>query len=592
MSSTNPFQTSEPLYEDGTEDPFSGVPSLNNVQTNPPRNYEMTPMTINPVTGHSYAPTSADRMLPTDHTQCGKFTTEEPTNFTSGSLTHFVGDTSGPSAPPTPSHDQRIYPQIHQTSEIENTNSPQLHHSVSGDVVRIYSQCEKYKYNIDQAKNKIKNHINDLHQKLNDHYAKLVEELDCNYEKNALVIKDKEEEIQRLDKCESDFLRTGGDKKNRNEKLQKVLTEEKRDLETEMIPLTRVEISYKPELLGNLKEIINVVTSLNVADDTLVTVKSNKETSTQATGRHEHTEIQEKPSPEPTPPQIHHYRNTHHSILPHGPIIYNIQIGKDADNLQDPTGLVIDKKYNDVIYVADKEKHRVQVYDRSGHHLNTIVHGEEMRYPHSVAVSEKFLYTLCAGNSYEFQYLLKFHKIKGTYLGKRTLKDIRHIPLSVDEEKIYMATQMVEVFNLDMNLSGTIDIKLHKRSSVKNIFSSGPEIRDICVKKERLYLLVLNAEHSIQRFSLEGNLDLLLAPFGELNDPRYFTVDNRGTVFVTEEKEGRVKEFKINGKLKIYSSVEVEGNTEKIVKPMGIDVDSKGKIVMCCIQKDWVLKEL
>ena len=610
--SHNPFDTIE-VQEDKTELLLSGVPSLNNVQTNPGRNYEMIPMQINPVTGHNYVPTPAERNFTT---------TNMPTNMQpNGPLKHYVGDLSGPSAPllPPPSHSQsqtnanqfirldhtptttQIYPHLKSVEETNvyctngkqdsmvctqnNGNTSCRHYNQldqvnSEEIVRVHSHSERYKNRVEQAKNELRNYFNDLHQKLNDHQENLVQQLDSSYERNVSIIEEKEEEIKNLDVVGS-ILKT-------TEKVEKALTEQRQDLETEVIPLTQVEIRYKPELLGDLTEIVSLVTGAPAGDDLPYEVRvpisqpTNDAVQT-SSERRSHTE---------SPRMSRQTRLT--TPLPSGPIIHSVPLNHGVTNIQDPTGLVVDRKDNDVIYVADKDRHRVQVYDRSGNFMKTIVHGEEMRYPHSLAVSEKYLFALCAANSHEYQYVLRFQKNSGKYPRKLILKDIRHIPLCIHEEALYIATYnyMVELFDMDLKLSGKIAIKLERRNSVKSLFSNGPEIRDINIRNGMLYLLVLNSDHVIQKFSLDGNLACLIAPVGELNDPRYFTVDNWGSVFVTEGREGKVKLFKSSGKFDVFAYVDMKGRSEKITRPMGIDVDSKGKVVICCAQKDWVLKEL
>ena len=73
MSSTNPF---DPLHEsDREEGLFPGAQSLNNVETNPPRNYELM--------GMETTPTSTDLTQPSDITEC--------TRYANGPLTQAIG---------------------------------------------------------------------------------------------------------------------------------------------------------------------------------------------------------------------------------------------------------------------------------------------------------------------------------------------------------------------------------------------------------------------------------------------------------------------------------------------------------------------
>ena len=608
----NPFNTME--AEDKTEVLFPGIPSLNNVQTHPPRTFEMSPMQINPVTGDSYLHTPGDRLRPSDHTQWG-----------SSLLQHYAGDSSGPSAPqlhPSPHtqspinaprftrEPQTIYPHLEcaEGTNVYCTNGKQ--HSVVGtqskgdtsctrynqpdqsnseEIVRVCTHSEKYKIKVEQAKNKLKNHFNDLHQKLNDHHENLLQELESSYERNVSTIAEKQQEIKNFEAMESIIL-TKECNSNASENVKKAVTKAKQQLEMEVIPLTHINIRYKPEVLGDLREIVTIVTGPTEDGMHPLTSEVNH---TRAQATEEAIETNREIRSEPELPYLaRHVRCT--ATLPPGPITHNVALNHDISSVQDPTGLAVDRKSNDVIFVADKDKHRIQVFDRSGNFMNTIVHGEEMRYPHSLAVSEKYLFALCAANSHEHQYVLRFHKKLGTYIGKLILKDIRHIPLCTHEESLYIATysHKVELFDMDLIQKDKIDIKMGRRNALKSLFGSGPEIRDICIRNGMLYLLVLNSEHAIHIFSLDGTPTQLFGPVGELNDPRYFTVDNWGSVFVTEGREGRVKLFKSNGTFEVFTSVEMEGKGEKITRPMGIDVDSKGKVVLCCAQRDWVLKEL
>ena len=624
MACYNPFGTIG--KEDSTEVLFPGVPSLNNIQTHPPRTFEMNPMRINPVTGDSYVPTPGDRLNPSDHKQWGNFTTANtPTNMQlNGLLQHYVGEPSGPSAPmlhPSPHsqsqiyaaqfirESQPIYPHLRSAEETnvyctngkqdsmvstENSGNASCTHYNQPDqvnseeIVRVYSHSERYKNKVDQAKNELSNYFNDLHHKLNDHHYNLVQQLNSRYERNVSIIEQKQQEIKNRDEFASSILKNEANSKS-SEELKKFVTEQKQVIETDVILLTQIEICYKPELLGDLREVVTLVTGQT--EDGMQPLTSEvkvKDSRTQPTREVVQTDSEIRSDPESP-------RLAHHTItLPPRPIIHNVPLNHGISSIQDPTGLAVDRKNNDVIYVADKDKHRVQVFDRSGNYVKTIVHGEEMRYPHSLAVSNEYLFVLCAANKHEHQYVLRFQKKQAKDIRKLFLKDIRHIPLCVHEESLYIATydHTVELFDMDLTQKGKIEIKLERKSSVKSLFSNGPEIRDICIRNRMLYLLVLNSDHAIQKFSLDGDLVCLLAPVGELNDPRYFTVDNWASVFVTEGREGRIKLFKSNGKLEEFAYVDMEGRSEKITKPMGIDVDSKGKVVLCCAQKDWVLKEL
>ena len=552
MSSTNPF---DPLHEvDREEGLFPGAHSLNNVETNPPRNHELMSMNITSETGDISASTSTDMTQPSNPTEWTTYTTV----MGNGPLTHYTGDTTGPSAPP---HQNTLYPQIHSRENI-----------VSKEVERV-TYSEEYRNQIKRDKEQLNKHFKELQQKLNDHHKKLFEELDSSYERNLPLIKEREEEIALISKTQG--------KERIKGNAKQALLERKEEVKEQIKVLTDVKVCYKPHLLGNLEEILTV-TTYPTNDNPQQQLDDTRE------AFREDQTFNSPPEPVQSPGRQRR-ATTPRGAPPSGPITVNVHQG----DIQDPAGLVIDKKNSDVIYVADKVKHRVQVFDRSGCSLKTIVHSK-IRNPHSLGVSEKFLFTLCAGNSDDPQFLLKFDKIRGTYLGILTLKDMRHIPLSVNEDKIYMATssEVVEVFNLDMKPCGKIDIKLERKSEEWKtyIFRSGPEVRDICVKMQMLHLLVLNVKHAVQGFSLEGVPQFGLAS-DQLSDPRYFTVDNRGDVYVTEWKEGKVKRFRRNGKDHVYDSAKVE-TSEMISKPVGIDVDSKGKIVLCCAQRDWVLKEL
>ena len=548
MSSTNPF---DPLHEvDKEEGLFPGADSLRNVETNPPRNYELMRMNNTSETGDRSTPTSTDRTQPSDPIEWTTYTTNGP-------LTHSTGDGTGPSAPPP---QNTLYPQIHSAQNI-----------VSKEVERVASS-EEYRSKIEQAKEQLNKHFKELQQKLDDHHKKLLEELDSSYERNLPLIKEREKEITELSETEG--------KERIKVRAKQTILEQKKEAIRAMMVLTDVKVCYKPHLQGNLEEILTVIT--HPANDNQQLQLDNS--------REAFMGEEQTPNSPPKPaqsPASQRHATTPRGTLPPGPIVVNVRQG----NIPDPVGLVIDRKNNDVIYVADKGVHQVLVFDRSGCSLKTITHREMMN-PHSLGVSEKFLFTLCAGNSEDLQFLLKFDKISGSYWGKLPLKNMRHIPLSVNEEKIYMATssERVEMFNLNMEPCRKIEIKLERRSGAF-FFHSDPEVRDICVKMQILYLLVLNAKCAVQGFSLEGVLQFSLATSDQLTDPRFFTVDTRGVIYVTEWKEGKVKQFMRNGTHNVYDSVKVETGSEMISKPMGIDVDSKGKIVLCCAQREWILKE-
>lgn len=141
-----------------------------------------------------------------------------------------------------------------------------------------------------------------------------------------------------------------------------------------------------------------------------------------------------------------------------------------------------------------------------------------------------------------------------------------------ETRKILLLDSNLNVLPEKLNLTHTLNRDCHI-------------LMDIKVLRESLYILVCNNEYSIQIFDKRGCHMKNLVSSGLLKESCFFTIDRTNlTIFAGDISTNELKGFNENGQL-IYKTGGYGGKRGEFSRPMGIDLNANGEIVIVCAEK-------
>ena len=226
------------------------------------------------------------------------------------------------------------------------------------------------------------------------------------------------------------------------------------------------------------------------------------------------------------------------------PILKSCSTGTENEEFQNPKGIAIDDKVNEV-YIADKINHRIQVMSLNGEFLRSFTHGQ-LKSPYSICLSDKEMFV-----TNKESYLLKFDKT-GKFLkqaGSRGTTPgcfINIKSMCYEEGLVYvcdLSCQRIQIF--DSNLKYT---KLFASREI-----SGPT--DIKIYSKSIF--ILSQDHNeIYCYNKDCQLQRTIQLTGQrqpMNAALFFTLDSKGNFLISDLSNRETSEIRIfspNGVLK------------------------------------------
>ena len=237
-----------------------------------------------------------------------------------------------------------------------------------------------------------------------------------------------------------------------------------------------------------------------------------------------------------------------------------------------PEGITVDIDAN-LFYICDYGNDRVQVFDRMFQFL--FVFSERMRGPCGICILQEKVYVTqskgCSLNIYSLQGKLLNTVGKGGN-GKLEFKDPRGVAVSTEWRIIYICefgNNRVQCLNLDLSFNcfisdiyNAIDVKL-----------TAEEIVVLC--GSNLCIRIYNAFHQLSRQMISRGEDSA----NQVWAANRFLLDSNLNIIITDRSRHCVCIFSYTGALihKFGKKGEEKG---KFIQPIGITLDSKGRIVV------------
>ena len=222
-----------------------------------------------------------------------------------------------------------------------------------------------------------------------------------------------------------------------------------------------------------------------------------------------------------------------------------------------PWGVAIDLQ-TDNIYVTDKNNHRVQVFDKQGTFLFKFA-DKWMRCPRYMAIHGDMLYISHCH--------LSMYDLYGNFISKvgksKCDRPYFYHPygIAINDDSLYICD----------NADGRVTVLLHHYPFVNKI-CVGESPVDIQLTRDYLYVLCAKIpflsvfDINLNPFKTFINCLNLACPFG-------FCIDMLGNFIVTTHVDNALNFFNQFGNL-------FHRLTDDIYKPMAVDLDSRGRIVV------------
>ena len=226
------------------------------------------------------------------------------------------------------------------------------------------------------------------------------------------------------------------------------------------------------------------------------------------------------------------------------PILKSCSTGTENEEFQNPKGIAIDDKVNEV-YIADFSNHRIQVLSLNGEFLRSFTH-DQLKSPRGICLSEKELFV-----TDEESYLLKFDK-SGKFLKKTGSRgntpgcfDIIR-SLCYEDGLVYVCDftyQRIQIFDSNLKYAKMFAFQEIIRPSDIKIYSNS--------------IFILSRDHNeIYCYSKECQLQRTIQLTGQrqpMNGALFFTLDSKGNFLISDQSNPKTSEIRIfspNGVLK------------------------------------------
>ena len=247
--------------------------------------------------------------------------------------------------------------------------------------------------------------------------------------------------------------------------------------------------------------------------------------------------------------------------------------GSDEGQFSNPWGVVFNSKTNN-IYVAEERNHRVQVFDKDGKYsfkFGDMDGPGKMKSPLCIAIyKEKVFVTQCQGGCVlEFDLKGNFIiQIGNTGSGEGQFNSPYGITINEYNGDIYVcdsSNKRIQIFS--ENYSFKSQFGKETLQSPKDIQLTRDNI--YVLSRTKPFLTIFNYNFTPVQNIISNSIP------NYLNRPFSFVIDGAGNIIVSDQGLNSVFIFNQQGEL-------LHSLKDSISKPMGVCIDSKGRIIVVC----------
>ena len=219
------------------------------------------------------------------------------------------------------------------------------------------------------------------------------------------------------------------------------------------------------------------------------------------------------------------------------------------------------------IFVADCNANKIQVFDKSGHYLYHIPTPPQ---PVGLCLSDEFMFV----TTFE-QQLVKIQISKRkTIKSVVTEKWVCGMDISNNIYGCEYRNKSVSVFDKNLNFLKHIPLKSPH-------ITSDTHTSSIKLYENNMYVMFALSDYCLQVFSQDGQLIRSVIQCSDIErSVYYFSLDQIGSIIVSDYKRHQIKIFSNSGRLIHTISNDCLTEDQKLCCPTGISVDRQNNIVV------------
>ena len=258
--------------------------------------------------------------------------------------------------------------------------------------------------------------------------------------------------------------------------------------------------------------------------------------------------------------------------------LWSVAISGPGDGqLHTPRCVAVDDE-NEDIYVADKDNHRMAVFNKNGLFIRNFT-VEGMKWPYGIVIVSEFCYISTDTTS---GLTLKANKKTGKKLAFLE-PGVDMVALTFDKETGMLFSCLVctnSVWNIHpRTLEKISELTLYTPHFTEN----STKIYDLKTLKDELYVLFLKSPYPLQSFSRNGNLLRTIISQDSVSKILHFCIDLKRNLIVSDVSTHKVLVFSLAGKLIATIGREKTEKREagELYCPRGLALMKDSRFVVC-----------
>ena len=273
--------------------------------------------------------------------------------------------------------------------------------------------------------------------------------------------------------------------------------------------------------------------------------------------------------------KIEHLCAVNLNVAPYTERVYpewlTVEKGQSENEMEEPYS-ILSLNSNELL-VSDRKKNVIQIYNEDGAYLST-VKDPNLNRPLYMCTYKNAFFVTCGVESGK---VLKFEKSEAGEWEVVRIQRLSHSisGLNVDEQGFLYVflTRERNVFVLE---ASNLEIVRKLELKTEHFVEGRTRIMDAKLYKSEWYVLFANSEYSIQCFRKNGDLIRTVLGSDKLKGTLHFCMDQEGNIIGSECCSDQVKVFSNEGEF-----ITNIGSNGDFINPMGLALDTRGRIIVC-----------
>ena len=272
---------------------------------------------------------------------------------------------------------------------------------------------------------------------------------------------------------------------------------------------------------------------------------------------------------------IGHFCGLNLSVAPYTERVYpewlTVEKGQSESQMEEPYS-VLSLSSNELL-VSDRKKNVIQIYSEEGKYLSTVKDSNLDR-PLYMCTYKNALFVTCGVKSGK---VLKFVKDE---TGEWQVVRMQRLNCSISglnvDEQGFLYVFLTRERNVFVLEASNLEIKAKLELKTEHFVEGRTRIMEAKLYNSEWYVLFTNSEYSLQCFRKNGELKRTVLGSDKLKGTLHFCIDPEGNIISSESSSDQVKVFSNEGEF-----ITNIGSSGDFINPRGIELDSKGRIIVC-----------